>query len=244
MQASHPNLLLFSFKFAMAVEGPTSIAIVGIGLRLPGNVTDPDGLWSLLTEGRSCWTSVPTDRYNESAPLLPMADAPATHNHRGGNFLSQVVAAFDPSFFRVPPAEAQAMDPQQRILLETTHDAFQSSGSTLESVRGSNTAVYIASFSSEYDRNIQKDTDDIPKYHTTGTGEAIAANRLSYAFDLRGPSVALDEGCCGSLVAVHYACQSLITGNVKTAIAGGVNLIMNPDRMMRMANLGFVGEWF
>ncbi|KAI4224883.1 MAG: hypothetical protein L6R36_004335 [Xanthoria steineri] len=185
----------------MAVEGPTSIAIVGIGLRLPGNVTDPDGLWS----------------YSQKGP------------------------AARPPF---QPTEAQALDPQQWILLETTYDAFQSSGSTLESVRGSNTAVYIATFSSDYDRNIQKDTDDIPKYYTTGTGEAIAANRLSDAFDLRGPSVALDTGCCGSLVAVHYACQSLITGDVETAIAGGVNLIMSPDRMMRMANLGYVGEWF
>lgn len=130
------------------------------------------------------------------------------------------------------------MDPQQRILLETTYDAFQSCGSTLESVRGSNTAVYIATFSSDYDRIIQKDTDDIPRYHTTGTGEAIAANRISYAFDLRGPSVALDTGCSGSLVAVHHACQSLITGEVETAIAGGVNLILNPDRMIGMANLG------
>lgn len=228
----------------MAVEGPASIAIVGIGLRLPGNVTDPDGLWSLLTEEPSCWTSVPTDQYNESAHLLPKADAPATHNHRRGHFLSQLVAAFDPALFQLPPAGAQAMDPQQRVLLETTYDAFQSSGSTLESVQGSNTAVYIATFPSDYDRNIQKDTDDIPKYHTAGTGEVIAANCLSYTFDLQGPSVALDEGCCGSLVAVHYACQCLITGDVETAIAGGVNLIRNPDRMMRMANLGYVGEWF
>ncbi|KAI4264768.1 MAG: hypothetical protein L6R42_000140 [Xanthoria sp. 1 TBL-2021] len=223
----------------MVNGNPTPVAIVGIGIRLPGNVTDPDGFWSLLTEGRHCWTSVPTDRYNESAYLHPKADAPATHNHCGGNFLSQDIAAFDAAFFQIPPAEAQAMDPQQRILLETTYDALQSSGSTLESVRGSNTAVYIATFSSDYDRNIQKDTDDIPKYHTTGTGEAIAANRLSYAFDLKGPSVALDTGCSGSLVAVHYACQSLITGEVEAAIAGGVNLILNPDRMIGMANLGY-----
>ncbi|KAI4218847.1 MAG: hypothetical protein L6R36_008717, partial [Xanthoria steineri] len=224
----------------MAVGPPASIAIVGIGLRLPGDVTDLDGFGSVLTEGRNCWTSVPSDRYNESAYLHPKADAPATHNHRGGHFLSQNLAAFDASFFQIPPAEAQAMDPQQRILLETTYDAFQSCGSTLESVRGSNTAVYIATFSSDYDRIIQKDTDDIPRYHTTGTGEAIAANRISYAFDLRGPSVALDTGCSGSLAAVHHACQSLITGEVETAIAGGVNLILNPDRMIGMANLGML----
>ncbi|KAL8653879.1 MAG: hypothetical protein Q9226_003661 [Calogaya cf. arnoldii] len=228
----------------MAVGDPMSIAIVGIGLRLPGKVTDLDGFWSLLGQGRNCWTPAPADRYNESAFLHPKAEAPTTHNHYGGNFLGQDVAAFDAGFFQIPPLEAQAMDPQQRILLETTYDALQSSGITLESVRGSNTAVYIATFSSDYDRIIQKDLDDLPKYHTTGTGEAIAANRISYAFDLKGPSIALDTGCSGSLVAVHYACQSLRTGEAQTAIAGGVNLILSPDRMIGMANLGYENYGF
>lgn len=182
---------------------------------------------------------MPKDRYNENAYLHSNPAASTSHNHRGGHFLSQDVAAFDAAFFHIPPAEAQAMDPQQRILLETTYDAFQTCGTTLESVRGSNTAVYIATFSSDYDRSIQKDIGDVPKYHTTGTGEAIAANRISHAFDLKGPSVALDTGCSGGLVAVHYACQSLITGEVATAIAGGVNLILNPDRMIGMSNLGY-----
>ncbi|KAL8872020.1 MAG: hypothetical protein Q9174_002276 [Haloplaca sp. 1 TL-2023] len=225
----------------MSEGNPISIAIVGIGLRLPGNVTGLDDLWTVLAEGRNCWTPVPTDRYNEEAYLHSRPDAPKTHNHRGGHFLSQDIAAFDAWFFHIPPAEAQAMDPQQRILLETTYDAFQSCGSTLESMRGSNTGVYIATFSSDYDRNLQKDIDDVPKYHTTGTGEAIAANRISHAFDLKGPSVAFDTGCSGSLVAIHYACQSLITGDVETAIAGGVNLILNPDRMIGMSNLGYAG---
>lgn len=138
------------------------------------------------------------------------------------------------------------MDPQQRILLETTYNAFESCRSTLESVRGSNTAVYVATLSSDYDCNIYKDTDNIPKYHTTGTGEAIIANRVSYVFDLKGPSMTLDTGCPGSLVALHYACQSLRTSEVDTAFAGGVNLILSPNPMIGMSNLQYVriSLWF
>ena len=221
----------------MATGNSTPTAIVGIGFRFPGDATDPEKLWTLLTEGRNCWTSVPTDRFNEAAFYHPKADAPGTHSHRGGQFLTQDVAAFDADFFHISPAEAQAMDPQQRLLLETTYNAFESCGSTLERVRGSNTAVYVARFSSDYDRNIYKDTDDIPKYYTTGTGEAILANRISYMFDLKGPSITLDTGCSGSLVAFHYACQSLRTGEADMAIAGGVNLILSPDHMIGMTNL-------
>ena len=224
----------------MATDNPTPIAIVGMGFRFPGDATDPEKLWNLLTEGRNCWTGVPKDRFNEASFFHPKADAPGTLNHRGGQFLTEDVAAFDADFFQISPAQAQAMDPQQRLLLETTYEAFESCGTTLESLRGSNTGVYVATFSNDYDRNIHKDTDDIPRYHTTGTGEAILANRISYNFDLRGPSVTLDTGCSGSLVALHHACQSLRTGEVDTALAGGVNLILSPDHMIGMTNLQYV----
>ncbi|KAL8953177.1 MAG: hypothetical protein Q9222_000950 [Ikaeria aurantiellina] len=221
----------------MAVEPLTPIAIVGLGLRMPGKVTDPAQFWTILEEGRDCWTSVPRDRFNETAFYHANADNLGTQYHRGGHFLDQDVAAFDAAFFQIPQPEAEAMDPQQRILLETTYDAFQSCGYAMTDIRGSDTAVYIATFGSDYDRILSKDVDDLPKYHTTGTGEAIAANRISYTFDLRGPSVALDTGCSGSLVALHQACQSLRTGEVQMAVAGGVNLILSPDRMIGMTNL-------
>lgn len=224
----------------MATNSSTPIAIVGIGIRFPRDANNPEKLWELLSEGRSCWTDVLTDRFNDTAFYHPKADASGTYNHRGGQFLTQDVAAFDAEFFHISPAEAQAMDPQQRIILETIYDAFESCGSTLERIRGSNTAVYVATFSSDYERNICKDTDDIPKYHITGTGKALLANRVSYVFDLKGPSVTLDTGCSGSLVALHHACQSLRTGEADTAIAGGVNIILNPDFMVGMTNLQYV----
>lgn len=221
----------------MVAPIPIPIAIIGMGCRFPGNTTDPEKLWSLLAEGRNSWTDVPGDRFNERAFYHPNADFNGSHNHRGGHFLDQNIAAFDAEFFGISPIEAKSMDPQQRILLETSYEAFESSGILLENLRGSKTAVYVAMFTRDYDRNIYRDTSDIPKYHTTGCGEAIVSNRISYIFDLKGPSMTLDTGCSGSMVALHQACQSLRTGESNMALAGGVNLILNPDQMIGMSNL-------
>ncbi|KAL8994171.1 MAG: hypothetical protein Q9169_005790 [Polycauliona sp. 2 TL-2023] len=214
--------------------------MVGVGCRLPGGVHNTETLWKLLLEGRNAWSPVPKDRYNEVAFIHPSPDHMGTTNHHGGHFLHQDLAAFDADFFGISPAEAKAMDPQQRFLLETAYEAFEDAGITLEQLRGSSTAVYAANFTHDYDRNIYKDPLDIPKYHTTGCGDAILSNRISYVFDLKGPSMTLDTGCSGSMVALHQACQSLRSGESSLALACGVNLIMSPDHMIAMSNLQYV----
>ena len=221
----------------MTEPSPIPIAIVGIGCRLPGDVTDTEQLWQFLAAGRSAWSQVPAERYNEAAFYHPRPENNGTTNHRGGHFLNQNIAAFDAAFFGISPLEAQALDPQQRLLLEVTYEAFESAGIPIEHARGSNTAVYVALFTHDYDRNIYKDPSDVPKYHITGSGDAIASNRISYTFDLKGPSLTLDTGCSGSLVALHQACQSLRTGESSMALASGVSLILNPDHMFAMSNL-------
>ncbi len=221
----------------MTHQAPVPIAIIGIGCRLPGNVTDTETLWDLLVEGRNCWAPVPTERYNEAAFYHPKSSNNGTTNHRGGHFLSQDIAAFDAAFFGISPLEAQAMDPQQRLLLEVSYEAFENAGIPIEKVYDSNTAVYVAMFTRDYDRNIYKDTSNVPKYHVTGTGEAIISNRISYTFNLKGPSMTLDTGCSGSIVALHQACQSLRTGESNMALASGVSLMINPDHMIGMSNL-------
>lgn len=221
----------------MTTRTPISIAIVGIGCRLPGGVANTETLWDLLVEGRSAWSEVPVERYNEAAFYHPNPENNGTTNHRGGHFVNQNITAFDASFFNISPIEARAMDPQHRLLLETTYEAFENAGISIEKVGGSNTAVYAAIFTRDYDRNIYKDPSDIPKHHITGNGEAILSNRVSYAFDLKGPSMTLDTGCSGSMVAIHQACQSLRTGESDMALASGVNLILSPDHMFGMSNL-------
>lgn len=213
------------------------IAIIGIGCRLPGDVTNTEKLWELLLEGRDAWSAVPAERYNEAAFYHPNPDNDGTTNHRGGHFIRQNIAAFDAAFFNILPVEAQGMDPQQRLLLETTYEAFENAGIPIENAQGSNTAVYTASFTRDYEGNIYKDPSDIPKYHVTGSGSAILSNRISYIFNLKGPSMTLDTGCSGSMVALHQACQSLRTGESTMALASGVNLILNPDIMFGMSNL-------
>ena len=217
-----------------------SIAIVGFGCRLPGDAHDSESLWQLLLNGRNTWTPVPEDRFNEDAFFHRNPGHPGTTNHRGGHFINQNLANFDASFFGIPPIEAQAIDPQQRLLLEVTYEAFENAGLRLDGIRGSNTAVFVAAFTHDYERNIYKDPDDMPKYHVTGSGAAILSNRISYFYDLHGPSMTLDTGCSGSLVAFHQACRCLQAGDADMALVCGVNIILSPDHMIGMSNLQYV----
>ncbi|KAF1995549.1 hypothetical protein P154DRAFT_610722 [Amniculicola lignicola CBS 123094] len=214
---------------------PLPIAVIGIGCRFPGGANDPEALWSLLSEGRDAWSEVPEDRFHWESFHDSHPEAQGCMNHRGGHFLQQDVAAFDADFFGIPPAEAKAIDPQQRLLLETTYEAVEDSGLPLEAFRGSDAAVFAASFANDYERMLSKDMGDLSRYHIVGTGIATFANRISHVFDLKGPSVTIDTGCSGSLVALHQACQSLRNYESSVALAGGAVLILSPDLMIAMS---------
>lgn len=155
----------------------------------------------------------------------------------GGTSWTKDISLFDPGFFGISSNEAQAMDPQQRLQLETAYEALENAGIPLKNIQGSNAAVYMAIFSRDYDRLMFKDVNDMPKYHMLETGEAILANSLSHVFDLKGPSMTIDTGCSGSMVALHQACQSLRLGESKVALVGGSNLILSPDQMIPMSLL-------
>lgn len=219
------------------MDSPSTVpvAVIGMSCRFPGGANDSSAFWSMLSEGRNGWSDVPTDRYNEKAFYGDNFQEQGTIHHRGGHFLDQDIRAFDAAFFRINSSEANAMDPQHRIQLECAYEAFESAGIRLEDAKGSNTAVYMATFSRDYERMMFKDTNDISMYHLTGVGEAILSNRISYIFDLKGPSMTLDTGCSGGLVALHQACQSLRNLEADTALVGGVNLILSPDPMIPMS---------
>ncbi|PGH16655.1 hypothetical protein AJ80_05157 [Polytolypa hystricis UAMH7299] len=221
---------------------PIPIAVIGIGCRLPGGANTPEALWRMLAEGRDGWAEVPTDRFNWRSFLHPDAEMQGMHNHRGGHFLSQDISAFDSSFFNIPPFECEAIDPQQRIQLEVAYESLENAGVSIDRIRGSNTAVYVATFSQDYAQMQFKDLDDLPKYHMTGTGTAIMSNRISYVFDLKGPSMSIDTGCSGGLVAIHQACQSLRSGECEMALAGGVNLLLSPDLMIPMSLMHILND--
>ncbi len=107
----------------------------------------------------------------------------------------------------------------------------------MESIVGSNTSVFVGVFSKDYDRILLRDAEDVPSYHLTGNGVAMMANKISYYFDLNGPSVTLDTGCSASLVALHQACQSIRSGECRQAIVGGANLILDPGNMISLSKL-------
>ncbi|KAI9149651.1 Highly reducing polyketide synthase SAT13 [Paramyrothecium foliicola] len=222
----------------MSGPNPIPLAIVGIGCRFPGDATNPEKLWDLIANGKSAWSKIPADRWNADAFWHPDPDdTNGTHNAKGGHFLNQDLGRFDAGFFNISPQEAASMDPQQRFLLETTYEALESAGVKQEDIQKSNTAVYMAMFTRDYDRNVYKDMMSVPKYHVTGTGDAILANRISHLFDLSGPSVTMDTGCSGGMAAIAHACQALRSGQSDLALAGAVNLILTPDHMIGMANL-------
>ena len=219
----------------MPIQEPVPIAIIGMGCRFPGGANSPEELWKMLSEKRSGWCEVPPDRWNAESFHHPHAEAKDGIDVHGGNFLDQDISLFEPAFFGISGNEAESIDPQQRILLETTYEALENAGIPQESIRGSDTGVYMAYFAQDYDRMVFKDPSDIPKQHITGGGAAIVSNRISYVWDLKGPSMTVDTGCSGSLVALHLACQSLRMGESAMSIVGGVNLHLAPDYDIAMS---------
>ncbi|KAF4848553.1 Highly reducing polyketide synthase AFT9-1 [Colletotrichum siamense] len=215
----------------------SQIAIIGMACRLPGGADNPESLWSMLAEGRDGRTEIPKDRWNWKSFYHKDTNAKEAINFSHGYFLDQDISAFDARFFGVPGAEAPGIDPQQRLLLEVTYEAVENAGIPIEDLRGSDTSVHMAMFARDYDRMGYRDTSQMHKQHSTGSGDAILANRISYLLDLKGTSNTLDTGCSGGLVAVHQACRTLKANEASIALAGASQLLLTPDQSMTMFNL-------
>jgi myxalamid-type polyketide synthase MxaB len=213
------------------------IAIVGIGCRFPG-ADHPEAFWQLLRDGVDAITEVPPSRWNVDQFYHPDPRQPGRTNTRWGGFLQQV-DRFDPQFFGIAPREALSMDPQQRLMLETAWEAFEDAGQIPEQLAGTQTGVFVGIGTHDYSVLLWQHPVNDP-HATTGTGNCIAANRISYVFDLRGPSLAIDSACSSSLVAVHLACESLWRGESTLALAGGVNVLLLPSAMVGFTKSGLM----
>ncbi|KAH7371923.1 putative polyketide synthase [Pyrenochaeta sp. MPI-SDFR-AT-0127] len=221
------------------VDALEPIAVVGLSCRLPGSAVNARKLWELLEAGGSAWSPFPKERFNDLGFRSP---DPANHktgttNTNGGHFLKGDIGAFDATLFGVHPVEASAIDPQQRLLMEIAYEAFENAGITKEELWGSDTGVYVGQWTSDYHEILTRDTELPPVYMTTGTGPAISSNRLSYYFNLKGPSFTLDTGCSASLVALHQAVQSLRSGETSRGFVAGVNLTLDPQRYTYQSRL-------
>ncbi|GAA2872862.1 hypothetical protein GCM10010517_33310 [Streptosporangium fragile] len=203
------------------------IAVIGVGCRLPGSVHGPEDFWRLLMAGEDAVGQVPEGRweaFDDGSPRTAEALAGTT---RHGGFLDDV-AGFDADFFGIAPGEAETMDPQQRLLLETAWEALEHAGVAPRSLRGSRTGAFVGISGNEYAYLTTADTSRVDAWTATGAAFSIAANRLSYLLDLRGPSLSVDTACSSSLVATHLAVGSLRSGESDLALAAGVNLLLSP----------------
>ncbi|KAH8815991.1 Choline/Carnitine o-acyltransferase-domain-containing protein [Xylogone sp. PMI_703] len=222
----------------MAEQAPIPIAVIGMACRLPGGSDSPEKLWDMLVEGRSGWCEIPEDRWNKESFYHPDPEAKEAINVKGLYFLKQDIAAFDARFFGIHPHEAHCLDPQQRILMETTYEALENAGITLQKIKGSDTSVHVGAYATDFERMGYKDISRVPKLHMIGSGLAILSNRISYLFDLKGASSTIDTGCSGSMVALHQACLGLRAGESQMAIVAGTQLLLAPDQIIPMSMVG------
>jgi acyl transferase domain-containing protein/SAM-dependent methyltransferase len=204
------------------------IAIVGMGLRLPGGAHDESSLWQMLADGVDAISEIPRDRWDLDAYYDVDPDKPGKMNTRHGAFVSGV-DQFDAEFFGVSPREAFSMDPQHRLLMETAWEALENAAISPAGLAGSQTGVFVGFGNSDYWRLVYGDEKQIDAYSALGNAFSVAAGRLSYFLGLHGPSMAVDTACSASLVAVHLACQSLRSRECTLALATGVNLILSPE---------------
>ena len=210
------------------------IAIIGIGCRFPGGINNPEALWKLMAEGRDAVSEVPPDRWNvERYYDAETGLAGKTISCRGG-FLDSI-DQFDPQFFGISPREAPYIDPQQRLLLETAWEAIEDAGLVLDFEKGTDIGVFVGISHNDYQiiQGTPFDSAGISAHSPTGSAHSIAANRISYSLNLRGPSIAMDTACSSALTAVHAACEYIRAGRGDTALAGGVTVMITPG--------GFIG---
>lgn len=177
------------------MEPPAPIAVIGVGLRLPGKVNSLESFEKLLKRGRSGFVPVPKDRWNRDAFHSTQPKARGAIASRHGYFLQEDISNFDARFFHIGRHEACNMDPKQRLLLKITYEAFENAGIPMEDLRGSNTSVFVSTFTYDFERIGYRETKVLSGSHVAGAGPAILANRISYFFDLKGPSFTLDTGC-------------------------------------------------
>ncbi|KAF2811308.1 putative polyketide synthase [Mytilinidion resinicola] len=217
------------------------IAIVGMACHLPGGVRSASSLWDVLENKKSVQTpKVPASRFNIDAHYHEDLERPGSFNVLGGYFLDGEVENFDPTFFNMTPIEAMWLDPQQRKILEVVYECFESAGAPLDSVAGTNTAVFVGSFTSDYQQMSIRDTDFRHNYAATGVDPGIISNRVGNAFNLNGPSFTINTACSSSVYATHNACHALRTRDCNGAIVAGVNLIITVDQHMNTAKLGIL----
>jgi len=216
------------------------IAIVGLAFRFPGGITNETLFWEALKNGKQCITEIPSNRWATDTLVHKNRAEPG----RSVSFSAGILAdidLFDAGFFGISPREAHWLDPQQRLLLEMAYEAMENGGTPSKSLAGTSCGVYVGISSIDYGLYGLEDLASMSAHSMTGNTLSVAANRLSYVFDLHGPSIAIDTACSSSLVALHYACQALRSGEISTALVGGINILMHPYSFVGFSKASMLG---
>jgi acyl transferase domain-containing protein len=221
------------------------IAIIGLSCQLPACVDNSNALWDFCSKAQSSARPYPESRFKAAHYYHPAAHKQGHFNVRAGSFLDRDVSSFDAAFFNLTAAEAVSMDPQQRLLLECAFTALENAGLDLNELSGSSDiGVFAGGSKSDYDALINLDQFTATHYAATGNAMTMFANRVSYFFNWRGPSITVDTACSSSLTALHFAVQSLRHGECSTALVGGSFLQLSPMLLSHMAAIGYVNLTF
>ena len=211
------------------------VAVIGMACRFPG-AADPEAYWALLKNGRNAVGEIPPDRWQIDKYFDPDPEAANKTYSKWGGFIDDVFD-FDPDLFDISPREALTMDPQQRLFLQVAYEAFAHAGYSPGRISGSDTGVFAGSSFNGFLRRIEPFLGDGDHTSALGNQNAIIPNRVSYTFNLKGPSILVDTMCSSSLAAVYAACESLRTGDCSMAVAGGVNLLFSPEYYVGMSKM-------
>ncbi|KAI9934559.1 hypothetical protein MW887_000174 [Aspergillus wentii] len=211
---------------------PIPIAIVGMAMRLPGGVSCEQEFWDFLLNKRDGLCKVPETRYNIDA--FHEDSRPGAIRTQHGYFLHDDIRWFDPEFFGISKIEAAKLDPQQRMLLEVTWECMENGGQV--GWRGKNIGCYVGVFGEDWLDVKIRDPQDHDRYRVVGAGPYALSNRVSYEYDLGGPSVTIQTACSSSLVGLHEACQALYSGECAAALVAGTNLIFTPTMTTSMSD--------
>lgn len=213
----------------MATTPVTPIAVIGMACRLPGAIDSPEQLWEALLRGDDMVTEIPADRWDADEYYDPEPGVPGRSVSRWGAFIDDV-AGFDPEFFGINEREATAMDPQHRLLLETSWEAMENAGLTRERIADSLTGVFMGLTHGDY-QLLAADTHSVEgAYGFSGSNFSLASGRIAYALGVHGPALTVDTACSSGLTAIHLACRSLHERESDLALAGGATLALDPRK--------------